>query len=122
MGNLKDKGGDVKDYIKDKGGDFLGNLKDNGGDVKDNIKDNGGDFLGNFKDKINKIEDYLFKETQNTTSTNNTQQPHPQWQEFYKRPTINPNTIDQYTYNGLLPEKPSSNYIPITADFGAFGK
>ena len=27
-----------------------------------------------------------------------------------------------YTYNGTLSDKPSSNYIPITADFSKFGR
>jgi hypothetical protein len=31
-------------------------------------------------------------------------------------------TVDQYSYNGQLPTKSASNYIPVTADFSAFGK
>jgi hypothetical protein len=31
-------------------------------------------------------------------------------------------TIDNTTYYGALPEKPSSNYMPITADFSAFSR
>ena len=29
---------------------------------------------------------------------------------------------DPYSYYGKLPNKPSSNYIPVTADFSAFSK
>ena len=31
-------------------------------------------------------------------------------------------TTDPYTYNGQLPQKPPSNYLPRTADFSAFAK
>lgn len=31
-------------------------------------------------------------------------------------------TVDQYSYNGQLPTKSASNFLPITADFSAFGK
>jgi len=32
------------------------------------------------------------------------------------------NPVDNYSYYGALPSKGSSNYMPITADFSAFGK
>ena len=31
-------------------------------------------------------------------------------------------TTDPYTYNGQLPQKPPSNYLPRTANFSAFAK
>jgi hypothetical protein len=31
-------------------------------------------------------------------------------------------TSDKYSYNGQLPSKAASNFLPITADFSAFGK
>lgn len=32
------------------------------------------------------------------------------------------NNINPYSYNGMLPAKNSSNFIPITSDFSAFGR
>jgi hypothetical protein len=30
--------------------------------------------------------------------------------------------MNPYTYNGALSQKPSSNFIPLTADFSKFGR
>ena len=36
--------------------------------------------------------------------------------------TNNQPAMDQYSYYGSLPAKPSSKYLPVTADFSAFGR
>jgi len=30
--------------------------------------------------------------------------------------------MNPYTYNGALSQKPSSNFMPLTADFSKFGR
>lgn len=46
------------------------------------------------------------------------------WQQgdFSSLGTNNQPAIDQYSYYGSLPAKPASNYMPVTADFSAFGR
>ena len=37
-----------------------------------------------------------------------------------QRPPLSTN--DPYTYNGQLPQRPSANFLPRTADFSSFAK